>query len=194
MDAPSLLQAVAPVVCPVCGKSVSGINGKQKLRYHMLTHTGERLFQCPHCLTVLASSSTSIATFERCTETCRVLRRCSWRTGMQGISRRPIQRLGIIDYLKHKCQFHSRITGTLVVEGFRWCHSLQGGGRSGKLGGGEAEALACSVCGKLITGRNRRQRLQYHLSTHSGERPTTALSAPTVHITSLLWIGMFASP
>ncbi|XP_037795358.1 zinc finger protein 628-like [Penaeus monodon] len=60
---------------------------------------------------------------------------------------------------------------TLVVEGFRWCHSLQGGGRSGKLGGGEAEALACSVCGKLITGRNRRQRLQYHLSTHSGERP-----------------------
>ncbi|XP_047499992.1 longitudinals lacking protein, isoforms A/B/D/L-like isoform X5 [Penaeus chinensis] len=46
-----------------------------------------------------------------------------------------------------------------------------GGGRSGKLGGGEAEALACSVCGKLITGRNRRQRLQYHLSTHSGERP-----------------------
>lgn len=56
--------------------------------------------------------------------------------------------------------------------GFRWCHSLQGGGRSGKLCGGDAmEALACSVCGKLITGRNRRQRLQYHLSTHSGERP-----------------------
>ncbi|XP_069171997.1 protein bric-a-brac 1 isoform X13 [Procambarus clarkii] len=46
-----------------------------------------------------------------------------------------------------------------------------GGVRSGKSGGGEPEALACSVCGKLITGRNRRQRLQYHLSTHSGERP-----------------------
>ncbi|KAG7167372.1 Zinc finger protein 568-like 1 [Homarus americanus] len=45
----SQTQAVPPVVCPVCGKSVSGINGKQKLRYHMLTHTGERLFQCPYC-------------------------------------------------------------------------------------------------------------------------------------------------
>lgn len=47
--APLCLQAVAPVVCPVCGKRVSGINGKQKLRYHMLTHTGERHYQCPHC-------------------------------------------------------------------------------------------------------------------------------------------------
>lgn len=37
------------MVCPVCGKSVSGINGKQKLAYHMLTHTGERNFQCPYC-------------------------------------------------------------------------------------------------------------------------------------------------
>ncbi|XP_042224514.1 longitudinals lacking protein, isoforms H/M/V-like isoform X11 [Homarus americanus] len=46
-----------------------------------------------------------------------------------------------------------------------------GGVRGGKNGGGEPESLACSVCGKLITGRNRRQRLQYHLSTHSGERP-----------------------
>lgn len=40
---------MVPVVCPVCGKSVSGINGKQKLAYHMLTHTGERNFQCPYC-------------------------------------------------------------------------------------------------------------------------------------------------
>ncbi|XP_045103687.1 longitudinals lacking protein, isoforms A/B/D/L-like isoform X12 [Portunus trituberculatus] len=46
-----------------------------------------------------------------------------------------------------------------------------GGGDGGKSGGGEGEVLACSVCGKLITGRNRRQRLRYHLSTHSGERP-----------------------
>lgn len=53
----------------------------------------------------------------------------------------------------------------------RRCHSLQGGGDGGKNGGGEGEVLACSVCGKLITGRNRRQRLRYHLSTHSGERP-----------------------
>lgn len=40
---------MVPVVCPVCGKSVSGINGKQKLAYHMLTHTGEKNFQCPYC-------------------------------------------------------------------------------------------------------------------------------------------------
>uniref|UniRef100_A0A0P4WP66 C2H2-type domain-containing protein n=1 Tax=Scylla olivacea TaxID=85551 RepID=A0A0P4WP66_SCYOL len=56
-------------------------------------------------------------------------------------------------------------------QGVRRCHSLQGGGDGGKSGGGEGEVLACSVCGKLITGRNRRQRLRYHLSTHSGERP-----------------------
>lgn len=44
-----LFQAVAPMVCPVCGKCVSGINGKQKLKYHMLTHTGQREYQCPFC-------------------------------------------------------------------------------------------------------------------------------------------------
>lgn len=68
----------------------------------------------------------------------------------------------------------SRTESSSVVA-YRECHSLQGGGRGGKIGvgggGGESEGLACPVCGKLITGRNRRQRLQYHMSTHSGERP-----------------------
>lgn len=65
-------------------------------------------------------------------------------------------------------EFH--VQDSVVVD-FRYCHSLQGGVCSGKSGGGEPEALTCSECGKLIRGRNRRQRLQYHLSTHSGERP-----------------------
>lgn len=59
----------------------------------------------------------------------------------------------------------------MAGQGVRRCHSLQGGVDGGKSVGVEGEVLVCSVCGKLITGRNRRQRLQYHLSTHSGERP-----------------------
>lgn len=48
--------------------------------------------------------------------------------------------------------------------------SLQGRDISeGDFSGGGGP-LCCTVCGKLITGRNRRQRLQYHLLTHSGER------------------------
>lgn len=31
-------------------------------------------------------------------------------------------------------------------------------------------SLSCVTCGKVITGRNRRQRMQYHLLTHSGQK------------------------
>ncbi|KAK3881041.1 hypothetical protein Pcinc_014498 [Petrolisthes cinctipes] len=125
---PSLLQTVAPVVCPVCGKSVSGINGKQKLRYHMLTHTGERQFQCPYC---------------------------PHRASLKFNLNRHIRTV-------HRDQ---------TIQSSPQTYIENGGGGSGKNGGGEVEALACTVCGKLIMGRNRRQRLQYHLSTHTGVRP-----------------------
>lgn len=45
----SVAPVIQPVICPLCGKQLSGINGRQKLRYHLLTHTGERKFACPHC-------------------------------------------------------------------------------------------------------------------------------------------------
>ncbi|XP_018012523.1 protein tramtrack, beta isoform isoform X13 [Hyalella azteca] len=31
-------------------------------------------------------------------------------------------------------------------------------------------SLCCFSCGKIITGRNRRQRMQYHLLTHTGQK------------------------
>lgn len=36
--------------------------------------------------------------------------------------------------------------------------------------GSDAASFTCTVCGKQIIGRNRRQRLQYHLLTHTGEK------------------------
>ncbi|MPC10548.1 Zinc finger protein 236 [Portunus trituberculatus] len=35
--------------CAVCGRVFRGRNRHQNLQQHMLTHTGERPFACPHC-------------------------------------------------------------------------------------------------------------------------------------------------
>ena len=37
------------LMCPVCSKLFHGRNKKQHLHYHMMTHTGEKPFHCPHC-------------------------------------------------------------------------------------------------------------------------------------------------
>nr|XP_027222244.1 zinc finger protein 711-like [Penaeus vannamei] len=41
-------QSVA-VECITCGKTFYGFNRKFLLKRHMITHTGEKPFQCPHC-------------------------------------------------------------------------------------------------------------------------------------------------
>ncbi|XP_050728473.1 broad-complex core protein isoforms 1/2/3/4/5-like isoform X14 [Eriocheir sinensis] len=37
------------LLCGVCGRSFHGRNRRQDLERHMLTHTGEKPYQCPHC-------------------------------------------------------------------------------------------------------------------------------------------------
>ncbi|XP_063595842.1 zinc finger protein 775-like [Penaeus indicus] len=42
---------VAPraLMCPFCNKVFAGRNQHQRLRYHTLTHTGEKPHACPYC-------------------------------------------------------------------------------------------------------------------------------------------------
>ena len=37
------------VLCPVCGKVISGRNKRQNLQYHLITHTAHKPFKCPYC-------------------------------------------------------------------------------------------------------------------------------------------------
>lgn len=39
----------AGVLCPVCGKVISGRNKRQNLQYHLITHTNHKPFKCPYC-------------------------------------------------------------------------------------------------------------------------------------------------
>ncbi|XP_066964667.1 protein tramtrack, beta isoform-like isoform X13 [Macrobrachium rosenbergii] len=41
--------ATVGVECVTCGKTFHGFNRKFLLKRHMITHTGEKPFQCPHC-------------------------------------------------------------------------------------------------------------------------------------------------
>ena len=38
-----------PLQCLLCSKSFYGVNKKFLLNRHMITHTGEKPFQCPQC-------------------------------------------------------------------------------------------------------------------------------------------------
>ncbi|KAK3881043.1 hypothetical protein Pcinc_014500 [Petrolisthes cinctipes] len=37
------------LTCPVCGRCITGKNCRQNLRHHLLIHTGVKPFSCPHC-------------------------------------------------------------------------------------------------------------------------------------------------
>lgn len=37
------------MLCPVCGKVISGRNKRQNLQYHLITHTNHKPFKCPYC-------------------------------------------------------------------------------------------------------------------------------------------------
>ncbi|KAK3881029.1 hypothetical protein Pcinc_014486 [Petrolisthes cinctipes] len=39
----------SPLPCPECGRKFHGLNKKFLLTRHMVTHTGEKPFQCPQC-------------------------------------------------------------------------------------------------------------------------------------------------
>ncbi|MPC10557.1 Zinc finger protein 236 [Portunus trituberculatus] len=50
-DCGVVLQGVGPraLMCPFCNKVFAGRNQHQRLRYHTLTHTGEKPHACPFC-------------------------------------------------------------------------------------------------------------------------------------------------
>ncbi|KAK4309643.1 hypothetical protein Pmani_018754 [Petrolisthes manimaculis] len=140
------------LTCQVCGKIFSGKNQRQLLRRHSLIHTGEKPHACPNC-------------------PYRTNQKCNLNMHIATVHRAaPFLNPALPALpLAQSSAFHTSSSSAGVrvgVFGQGGCEGLEGRG------------LICPVCNKTFCSRNRRQDLQRHILSHTGERPFACSYCP----------------
>ncbi|XP_063595648.1 zinc finger protein 513-like [Penaeus indicus] len=232
--------ALDQLACSVCGRAFNGRNRRQDLERHVLTHTGVKPFQCPHCphrTNRIGNLKTHVFTVHRdlatrgrrpvdglgpalappsgpvlappagpphahnalgaghvlaapampegemntlppprflCPGIIFFCRRFPSATPpgptttppLPVLRRRPHCFFGssLLSFVKRNATITCAITSTrpALTPARPRVH-----GRRDSEGAG----VRCPVCGRFITGVNRKQNLERHMLTHSGERP-----------------------
>ncbi|KAA0185751.1 hypothetical protein HAZT_HAZT000642 [Hyalella azteca] len=153
------------VICPICGKQLSGRNGKQKLQYHMVTHTGEKPFQCPYC------SYRAALKFNLVSHVRNIHKKGPSSSEVSTYGTSLGSMTASLSQLSTQQQLHGLLTQSLRDSISSFVDGTQNT-KNVLPTGSELinSSLCCFSCGKIITGRNRRQRMQYHLLTHTGQK------------------------
>ncbi|KAG7167385.1 Zinc finger protein 536-like 10 [Homarus americanus] len=160
---------VASLVCPVCGKAFGGRNRRQILERHIATHTGHKPYPCPHCpfrssrqdtlkihVARMHKDLVPGSTSSRDTS----LREAQAR--MRNNSPRAIRDLVLFD---RGTLLHEVAVRQQREEGTRAATTLGGDGVH------KVSSVVCPLCRRAFTGKNRRQHLENHILTHTGEKP-----------------------
>ncbi|KAG7167371.1 Gastrula zinc finger protein xLCGF3.1-like, partial [Homarus americanus] len=141
------------VLCPVCGKIITGRNKRQNLQYHMITHTAHKPFQCPYC-------------------PHRANRSDNMKIHIRSRHLNQVQtQSGAADAVNAQRHMHVPIAMAKSVD-----VQLQGQSTGSAIKSPDGAIandvpLMCFVCNKAFSGRNKRQHLSNHLNTHTGEKP-----------------------
>ncbi|KAK4309632.1 hypothetical protein Pmani_018743 [Petrolisthes manimaculis] len=152
------------LTCPVCGRCITGKNCRQNLRHHLLIHTGAGVrgsgeaVICPVCgKSISGRNKRQNLQYHMITHTAHKPFKCPY----------CLHRANRSDNLKmHIRTRHFGHVQSHGVDSSNVARPMEGPGAISN-----EVPLLCFVCSKAFYGRNKRQHLTNHLSTHTGEKP-----------------------